>query len=396
MIVSVLMLALLIGGAGFVFAQDAASEEVDTSEEIATKKANIDQINRKIDEYKKEIERRGQDSASLSGELSLLENRMAKAELDIELNEVEIDLVNTELRQLDDQINALESRLQKERNIIEEILQEIQVYDNDLSLQVLFGSDSFSELFDHLQYLETVNADLGERVAGAKAAKEQVVSSRTAQEGKKARLEELQANLARMKTQLTSEVHAKESILHETQSSAAQYSVLLSELKQERASIDYQVNELQNKLGSQVNPFDNIGDSSSMSWPVNDFIITALYHDKTYPFRHLFEHSGLDLAVPQGTPLKSAAPGYVAWTRTGKMYGNYVMIIHSDGLATLYAHMSAFNVESDQFVGRGQVIGWSGGLPGTQGAGLSTGPHLHFEVRKNGIPVNPQDYLLGD
>jgi murein DD-endopeptidase MepM/ murein hydrolase activator NlpD len=69
------------------------------------------------------------------------------------------------------------------------------------------------------------------------------------------------------------------------------------------------------------------------------------------------------------------------------------MIIHSNGFATLYAHMSRIDVDVDQYVARGQIIGLSGGRPGTAGAGFSTGPHVHFELRKNGIPVDPGPYL---
>jgi len=99
------------------------------------------------------------------------------------------------------------------------------------------------------------------------------------------------------------------------------------------------------------------------------------------------------LPEPRGTSVLAAASGYVAWARTGPSYGNYIMIIHANGMSTLYAHLSQMNVVADQFVARGDLIGRSGGVPGTQGAGLSTGAHLHFEVRKNGIPVNPLDYL---
>ena len=183
---------------------------------------------------------------------------------------------------------------------------------------------------------------------------------------------------------------AKSSLLAVTQESEAQFQALLEDLRQEQAYLNQQIALLQKDIEGKLNATDELGDSSILSWPVDPTIrgISAYFHDTSYPFRHLFEHSGLDLPAPTGTPVRAAAPGYVAWTRQGTLYGNYVMIIHTNGLATLYAHLSRIDVTSDQFISRGDQIGAVGST------GLSTGPHLHFEARLNGIPTNPLDYLI--
>jgi murein DD-endopeptidase MepM/ murein hydrolase activator NlpD len=98
-------------------------------------------------------------------------------------------------------------------------------------------------------------------------------------------------------------------------------------------------------------------------------------------------HPGIDLGAPIGTPIHAAGTGTVVWCGWMSGYGNLVMIDHHNGLATAYGHQSRIAVGCNQQVTAGEVIGYVGST------GYSTGPHLHFEVRLNGTPVDPLGYL---
>ena len=98
-------------------------------------------------------------------------------------------------------------------------------------------------------------------------------------------------------------------------------------------------------------------------------------------------HAGIDLASGIGSPIRAAAPGRVESAGWEGGYGRAVRITHSDGTVTIYGHMSALLVDSGERVEAGQLIGREGNT------GQSTGPHLHFEVRVNGTPINPLPWL---
>ncbi len=98
-------------------------------------------------------------------------------------------------------------------------------------------------------------------------------------------------------------------------------------------------------------------------------------------------HTGLDMGSPSGTPIKAAAGGVVIYAARYGGYGNCVMIDHGDGVVSLYGHCSSLAVSNGQKVNQGETIAYVGST------GLSTGPHLHFEVRKNGVPTNPSGIL---
>jgi len=101
-------------------------------------------------------------------------------------------------------------------------------------------------------------------------------------------------------------------------------------------------------------------------------------------------HKGMDFAGPIGTPIYATGDGKVTYVGYNKGYGKHIMIDHGFNYVTLYAHMSKYNVKKRQYVKRGDIIGYIGN------SGSSTGPHVHYEVRKNGHPVNPINYYFND
>ena len=107
-----------------------------------------------------------------------------------------------------------------------------------------------------------------------------------------------------------------------------------------------------------------------------------------FGWRESGTHKGLDIAAEYGTPIVAAASGTVesaGWTNSG--YGNFVLISHGNGIETLYGHCSELYVSAGQYVAQGETIATVGST------GWSTGPHLHLEIRVNGVRVNPQYYV---
>jgi murein DD-endopeptidase MepM/ murein hydrolase activator NlpD len=122
---------------------------------------------------------------------------------------------------------------------------------------------------------------------------------------------------------------------------------------------------------------------SGMMMPVAGHI-TSYFGYRYHPILHFTRfHAGLDIGASWGSPIVAAADGQVAAAGWAGGYGREVRIAHADGLMTLYGHMSEIVAQPGSYVHAGQLIGYVGS------SGLSTGPHLHFEVRQNGNPVNP-------
>lgn len=131
-----------------------------------------------------------------------------------------------------------------------------------------------------------------------------------------------------------------------------------------------------------------------LKWPVDPSKgITAGFEDPEYEKLFGVAHRAIDIRVTQGSMVRAAGAGTVREVEDNGLGYNSVTIEHDDGAVTVYGHLSEFHVQEGDQVRAGQDVGLSGGMPGLPGGGMSTGPHLHFEVIINGAHVDPAEYL---
>jgi len=387
-------------------AQDSSTNEVaqeisNLDREIDAKKKEIEALQKKSASYKKQIEEAQRKTASLSTELAILSNKIAKIKIDIETTEKKIETLTLEIKNLETQIQEKENQIASSKDRISEFLRLIYKNDQKGYLEVIATNQSFSEVFNQMKYVENLQADLQKALNEIQELKASLEKQKKQMEDKKNEAEDSKNEMVKMQSSLEEQIMGKEVLLNRTAASEKQFQNWLLQSKYEEEQVNSEITSLEKSIRQRLEESDKSfseGKTGSvvLSWPVDPSRgITATFHDPDYPYRYIFEHSGIDIRAYQGTQIKAAAPGYVGKVKNGGQKGySYIMLIHANGISTVYGHVSKINVQEDTYVIRGQVIGLSGGMPGTPGAGpLTTGPHLHFETRLDGIPVNPLNYL---
>jgi len=400
LIIPILFLGLFLYAPDFIYGQveTEQNEEIrQINKDIQAKKDRIKKMQDQQAVYEGLIKQKQSEKASLNNQLAILENRLAKAALDIESAQTEIDRASLEIEKVNLEIKDKDKQIFNQKEHIAAVVRLMQKQDDKSTLELLLLNGTLNDFVSQVKYLEDINKEIGQALENLKQYKKDLENQQASLNERKRDLSELKAELEGKKINLASEQQNKTYILDQTKSSEREYQRLLTLAKQEQQQAEYDIVSLEktvraklSKISGQALEFNDAG----FIWPVTKNTVVATFHDPDYPFRYIFEHPAIDIRAGQGSTLRAAASGYVAIAKNaGKGY-SYIMIVHGNGLATVYGHVSKIYVQTDEYVVQGQAIGLTGGMPGTNGAGsLTTGPHLHFEVRLNGVPVNPLEYL---
>lgn len=388
----------------FVLSVDSTQAEIDTlNKQIADKKKKVAELEKSIEAYKSKITQTQAQTISLTNQMTILDNRISQVNLDVEATTDKLDTLKLELESLRLSITQTNTTIERQRKILSELIRELHHEDAKNMIEILSAYDNVSDFYERVNRMETLQYHVGKSAETLRLAKADLEKKEAATEDNKKSYEQVNEELDQKKQELKIQVESKQTLLTQTKASEQTYKTLVSNLKSQHQAVENDISSIETQVRkklaetqkNQPTKFD--ADSTALSWPVTSHRITAYFWDPTYPYRQVFEHNAIDIAAPQGSPVRAAASGYVAKAKTcttASCYA-YVMIIHSGGISTVYGHLSNVGVKQDQYVTRGDLIGYSGAKPGTVGAGpFTTGAHLHFEVRKNGIPTDPLKYLV--
>lgn len=249
-------------------------------------------------------------------------------------------------------------------------------------LAVVLGATSFPEFISRARLVAVIVREDSRLIGAYQADRNRVARLRVDLENEQARLRAVAREAEDRQQALERQVAAKREVLRRVALERQAGEQAVRELEEDSAALEALIRSVQ--PASTVRAPSTAGGVVAMRWPLGGHL-TSRFGYRRHPLfrRHMF-HTGVDIAAPRGTPVPAAARGTVIFAGWYGGYGKLVIIDHGSGTSSLYGHLSAISVSVGQAVAGGQVIGRVGST------GYSTGPHLHYEIRLHGRPVNPQ------
>ena len=391
LIAAVVLAAVALAFAGAV----ATAARAETAAELQQKLKNA---RSRIDAAKDKKATLNQQIAGLDGKLAAIQDRLgglgdqiASVEERLSVTREKLVLLRKELRLKRLELEKAQARLELEqKNFQERVVLSYKSEDLDF-VDVLLASSSFEDLISRVNVIHDLLGGNDDLVGGLEAARDEVDAEKRAIAGREGAV----ADAATVLQEKSDELAALRAAQAASQAAALavrqQKTGALKGVNNDLAELERQENQLLAEsaaLTSVINGSSGSGTGSgSLSWPVNG-PVTSAFGWRIHPILGYKKfHTGIDIGVGYGVPIRASDGGTVIYATWMGGYGNVVIVDHGNGLSTLYAHQSSLAVGIGARVSRGQTIGYVGST------GFSTGPHLHFEVRVNGNPVDPMGYL---
>ena len=349
----------------------------DTISDAQKQKKTVDS---KINDISKQKKEQKNKLNSIKSEKEYLESQEKKKTEEYNSLMQQVDEMNKDIELIDQAIKESEEKYNQQMELFKVRLKVMYQNANVSVIESLSESESIVDFWNRLEIVSAVSKKDKELIESLKAAKADV-------EFKKQLAVEKRDSIKQSATEslnILNEIKATRSGLDKEISNISSQ---LKKLEQQEDELLRKANELANQIKSLQRSGSYAG--GSMLWPTPSCTkISSYFGNRLHPILKVYKmHNGIDISAGSGASIIAANKGVVIVAGWQSGYGNTVIVDHGGGISTLYAHCSKLLVKVGDSVNAGDTIAKVGST------GLSTGPHLHFEVRKNGTPVNPLDYV---
>lgn len=359
----------------FVFALGGSAEKLPEEQKL-------EKIQKQLRESKRELRKTKEEEQAVLGrlvvitkELKSTENKLYQAQEKIRRNEAQIGHLTSEL-------DKTEKELREEAHKLKNRVKEVYKSSGLNYVELLLSSHSMSDFLNRLSFFRRIidyDANLVQKVH---ADVQKTRQKKALLQNKTEQIRDLAKVIADKKQEIASKVEQKKELYQSLKRRREEYEARVAEL--EKSSKELEVLILK-KVAARRG--EGIRGSGRLAWPLQGRI-TSRFGYRRHPCwggRHF--HTGIDIAAKYGSPVSAADAGEVIFAGWWDGYGKAIVVDHGRRMTTVYAHLSRIYKRVGEIVAKGQILGLVGST------GYSTGPHLHFEVRMDGKPVDPLKYL---
>ena len=351
----------------------------------AATQAEIDKAKAETEKAKEDLKAKEKAKEEAAAQLDALDKQLSQIENEVKAMEAQIGETEKDVKKKEAELAKAEREHKEYLELFKSRARAMYENSEIDYMEIIFGAENFSDFLSKIEVVtQLINYDNGvlERLKETRdqieAAKKKLEETLATQKANKETLEKKQQSLVSARTE-------KENLLKEAQKNVEIYEALVDKAEAAEAAF-IKENEAAFTAGANTKVYKTDG---TYNWPVpSTKYITSYYGYRIHPvYGYKKFHSGIDIGASYGADIVAMADGKVTLASWNGGYGKCVVVNHGGGLTSLYGHNSDILVSYGQEVKKGQVIAKAGST------GVSTGPHLHFEVRKNGSTTDPRGYV---
>ena len=357
-----------------------------TQAEIDALKEEANSLKQQQEEIQDQLDSLAADRENAMARKTLLEQQINATRAEISSIAAQISKYDELIAQKQTELDEAEAEEQAQYELFCERVRYMEEQGEVSYWSILFSSKDFADLLDNAMMVEEImdydNQVMDQLIAlreQIEQDKAELETARQEQQDAKAEQEAAQANLQAQESEV-------DALLSQISNQEDELEAREAQLRAASDAATAEIAAAERELAAQI---ANVPSESGFLWPLpGRYNLSSLFGSRKHPITgKANNHTGIDIPASSGTSILAAKSGVVTTSTYNNSYGNYVVVSHSDGTSTLYAHMVRRNCSKGDTVSQGQVIGYVGTT------GSSTGNHLHFEVRVNGSRVDPINYF---